>query len=147
MGKALPKELKQRMAQSVVGTGPSLIPVPHTPKPEKEEEHIPQIDELIDDRDDVQTLRSLVSSHVSANTNKKQWEKTVEGLSERIKGIIGRYGLGQGINKANCDGQTINYYPQSRSTINATKLLAAGVDQKTIDDCTDTTQTLALRIT
>ena len=141
----VPASLKQKMAKSVAGSAPSLLPG----KPREivedflPEDVVPPIDQLIADKDDVETLRGLIRAHLEINQEKKALEKKVDNLSTRIKSIIGQYG----IEKAVCDGANISYYPVPRRTINGTKLLGAGVPEETITLCTDVSTSYTLKIT
>lgn len=139
MPKPLPASLSQKIAQSQLGTGPSLVPQAKQKEPE---EVIPTIDELIDEQEDKDTLRSLLNAYRVPHAEIKRLEKVVEPLKGRIKVLISQYGIA----KAKCDDDTITYYPSSRSTINRNKLLAAGVDEIIIDECTDTTESYTLKI-
>ena len=138
----IPASLKQKMAQSVVGTGPSLVPVPK-PVEVAEEPVAPPITELIAEKEDVDTLQSLVKTQMALNSDKKAIESRLDPINDRIKALLGQYG----IYKATCDGASISYSASTRSSINATKLLAAGVEQEIIDSCTDKKSTRTLLIT
>ncbi|MBU6231702.1 hypothetical protein KGP36_03455 [Patescibacteria group bacterium] len=142
--KPLTKKLRQQMAQSVAGSGPSLIPQapPPRPKPEPEEE-APSIDLLIADTDDRDTLRSLIKSHVELNNQLSGLEKAIKPIKDRIKAIVGDYG----IERAICDGTKISYSHSQRSTINGTKLLGAGIDPDIITRCTDVSDVYTLKVT
>ena len=141
MPKPLPASLSQKIAQSQLGTGPSLVPQAHA-KQQEPEEVIPTIDELIDEQEDKDTLRSLLNAYRVPHAEIKRLEKVVEPLKGRIKVLISQYGIA----KAKCDDDTIIYYPTTRSTVNAKKLLAAGVEQAVIDICTDVTESYTLKI-
>lgn len=137
------KALKQKMAQSVSGMGPSLVPASKPPLPPvKQDEVIPKIDELIGDADDLATLTDLISLHVTLNKQKKAAEDKLEPVKDRIKAIVGQYG----IDKMQVGFATVNYFRTERRSINATKLVALGVDQEVIDAATDTSVSATLKI-
>jgi hypothetical protein len=145
---AIPKSLKQKMAASVSGAGQSLVPdipgVTSSPTPPPAEvDLIPSIDQLIGDAEDLTTLRDLVNLQVKVNAQKKELEKKLEPINDRIKAIVSEYG----IEKAVCDGANITLSQGSRSTINKLKLVAYGVDEEIITACTDVTTTQTLKIT
>jgi hypothetical protein len=139
MAKPLPKALQQQIAQSQLGSGPSLVP--QAPPP-KEKEVVPKLAELIAEGDDLETLCKLLEAVIIPQREIKRLEKVVEPMKDRIKALVGQYG----IDKATYGEITLSYYPTSRTTINATKLLAAGVDQDVITFCTDTTHSYALKV-
>jgi hypothetical protein len=141
MPKPLPAALSQKIAQSQLGTGPSFIP--QAPKPKDEEEVLHPVEELIGEPEDLETLKSLVSSLSIPAKEIKRLEKIVDPIRDRIKAIVGQYG----ISKARCGEAVLNYFMTQRKTINATKLLAAGVGQDVIDQCTDVTPSYTLKIT
>ena len=118
-----------------------MVPQAHA-KQQEPEEVIPTIDELIDEQEDKDTLRSLLNAYRVPHAEIKRLEKVVEPLKGRIKVLISQYGIA----KAKCDDDTIIYYPTTRSTVNAKKLLAAGVEQAVIDICTDVTESYTLKI-
>jgi hypothetical protein len=142
MNKPLPKELKQKMAQSVVGTGPSLIPQPHTPKPKPDDgEPIPSVDDFVEGEERA-VLHSLVQLRVTLAAQEKALKARLDQANDRIKAIISEHG----VEKSVCDGCRINYFRSERRALNQMKLLAAGVDQDTIDYCTDITEVWTLKV-
>lgn len=139
MPKPLPASLSQKIAQSQLGSGPSLVPQAPVKEPE---EIIPTVEELIEAGEDLDTLKSLVASVVGPKAEVKRLEKVIDTVIPRIKAIVSQYGIA----KAKCGESTLTYFPTTRSTINATKLLAAGVAQETITECTDVTQSFTLKV-
>lgn len=145
----IPQELKRKMAQSVVGSGPSMVPKPRTPVPlpppmaTVPEEVVPTVDDLIADQEELSTLRQLVSRQLEYNAQKKHLEKALEPINDRIKAIVSQYG----IDNAVCDGATINYRQGERKTLNPMRLVANGVAQEVIDQSYDVsiTHTLTIR--
>ena len=143
----LPPSLQQKVAQSVTGTAPSLTTFSPSITPWKstrhmEEDKAPPIDDLIGDSQEKDTLRQLIAMQVTINTQKKALEKQLEPVNTRIKALLGSYG----VEKMVCDGATVSYFPVERKTIDAMKLLAAGISQDTIDLCTDVSKTRTLVI-
>ncbi len=143
----LPASLRQKIAASQVGSKPSLIPPgiggqpPLPPRPMKVEK-APDIADLMDDGEDRETLTALVSQYHTINTTKKQAAAAIKPLGERIKTILGNYG----INHFTYVGVDVNYYLTERKTLNRGKLLAAGVSIEILEACTDVSASGALRI-
>lgn len=139
------KKLKQKMAQSVSGTSPSMVPagIGNVPLPPPKEDETPSIDDLIGDAEERETLRKLVANRISYDLAIKPLEKMKDATTDRIKTILGSYG----INKASCDGASLSYTQTERKTINRVKLEALGVDPAIIDTATDVTTSAMLRIT
>lgn len=146
-----PLTLKQKMAKSVSGTSPSLLPPGIGDRPaldrdlEKilgEDAVVPSVDELIADGEDRQAIHHLVATHVKYNGEKKKLVKVIEVTTSRIKAIVAQYGF----HKAVCDGASISYTPTKRTSINEMRLLAEGVSQETIDACKETTTSYMLKI-
>jgi hypothetical protein len=135
----LPAALAQKIAQSQLGSGPSLVPQAPVKEPE---EVIPTVEELIGEAEDLETLRSLVAALVVPQAEVKRLEKVIDTIKPRIKVIVSQYGIA----KALCGESTLSYFATSRSTINRTKLLAAGVDESIIEDCTDKTESFSLKV-
>lgn len=142
MAKPLPKGLQQKIAQSQSGTGPSLVPPARDPTPREPQEVIPTVEELIGEAEDLETLKSLVASLVIPQTEVRRLEKVIDLIKPRIKVIVSQYGIA----KAQCGDSVLTYYPMTRSSISKIKLLAAGVDESIIDDCTEVTQSFALKV-
>jgi hypothetical protein len=140
MAKPLPASLSQKIAQSQLGSGSSLVP--QAPVKDEPPEAIPTVEELIGDQEDLATLNSLVSSVLVPKAEVKRLKKVIDAIVPRIKAIVSQYGF----SKAVCAGATLNYFPTSRKSINATKLLAAGVTQEIITACTDVTPSYTLKI-
>ena len=139
MAKPIPKELQQKIAQSQLGSGPSLVPqVPLT----EPDEAIPTVEELIGEAEDLDTLKLLVNSLLIPQAEVKRLEKVIDTIKPRIKVIVGQYGIA----KARCGEAVLSYFPTSRSTVNAKKLLAAGVDEATIIACTDVSHSFTLKV-
>ena len=136
---AMPKGLQQKIAQSQLGSGPSLVPQAPVTEPE---EAIPTVEELIGEAEDLDTLKLLVNSLLIPQAEVKRLEKVIDTIKPRIKVIVGQYGIA----KARCGEAVLSYFPTSRSTVNAKKLLAAGVDEATITACTDVSQSFTLKV-
>ena len=147
--KPMPDSLRQKMAASVAGTSPSLVPqfdvskVTFTVDKKVEEEVVPSIDDLIADDVDRTMLRDLIANHVQLNRQKKQLEKSVETLGARIKSVVTDYG----VDKMMCDGAKVSLTRGERRTINSMKLVASGVPQDLIEACTDISRFQTLTIT
>jgi hypothetical protein len=146
--KSKEKSLKQKMAQSVVGSAPSMIPGPRIsqgevpPAPEVKEA-IPMLDELIADTEDRETIRQLISKSIEIAALLKPLEKQQDAIKDRIKVQLSGYGITSML----CDGAKVSYTMTERKTLNHTKLVAAGVDVETIVACTDVTRSSMLKIT
>jgi hypothetical protein len=142
--KPIPASLKQKMAASVVGSRASLIPQPYTPKPTPKpaEEVVPSVETIIEDAEELATLRELVARQLPLNAQIKALESSLKPINDRIKGILGECKI-----KAVCDGATINQFPVTRSTVDPLLLLAAGVDEETIQSCTKTSTSYTLLVT
>ena len=136
---AMPKGLQQKIAQSQLGSGPSLVPQAPVTEPE---EAIPTVEELIGEAEDLDTLKMLVNSLLIPQAEVKRLEKVIDTIKPRIKVIVGQYGIA----KARCGEAVLSYFPTSRSTVNAKKLLAAGVDEDTITACTDVSHSFTLKV-
>lgn len=139
------KDLQRKMAQSVAGTAASMVPagVGDVPLPPSTAEVIPSVDDAIGDEDDRETLKELVSKRMEIDAQLKPLDAAKDALTARIKTVLGNYGL----NKLTCAGASINYFLTERKSINATKLMAQGVDMETIVACTDVTKSGTLKIT
>jgi hypothetical protein len=144
MAKPLPAALQQKIAQSQLGTGPSLVPQSPVPKiiPKEDVEVIHPISELIADPEELETLVNLIQAVVPHSKEIKRLEKIVEPMRDRIKAIIRQYG----IEKSTCGEIQVDCYRTVRTSINKVKLLAAGVEQSVIDACTDSTPSYTLKI-
>ena len=147
MAKPIPKELQQKIAQSQLGSGPSLVPSKMSRPGEivedfLPEEAIPTVEELIGEAEDLDTLKLLVNSLLIPQAEVKRLEKVIDTIKPRIKVIVGQYGIA----KARCGEAVLSYFPTSRSTVNAKKLLAAGVDEATITACTDVSHSFTLKV-
>lgn len=139
-------DLKRKMAQSVAGSAPSMIPGPRNtevpPAPE-EKETIPSISDLIGDAEDRLTLEQLIAQRISIDAQIKPLEKSKDLLTDRIKTQLSSYG----ITRMMCDGAKVSYTTTERKTINQNKLIGAGVDIETIVLCTDVSKSSMLKIT
>ena len=142
------KSLKQKMAQSVVGAAPSMIPAPRVPQGEvpaapEAEPIIPGIDELLPAGEDKDALRKLIDIHIQLNSQIKPLEKQIDAIKERIKTTLSGYGITNMV----CDGAKVSYTVTERRTLNHNKLIAAGVDTEIIVACTDISKSSMLKIT
>lgn len=138
------KELQQKMAKSIVGTAPSMVPAaPAATLPPEQDDSIPSIDVLITDEDERGTLQKLILQRITVDASIKPLEKVKENLTDRIKTLLGSYG----INQLMCDGAKVSYTMTERKSLNQTKLVAAGVDMEIIVACTDISKSGMLKIT
>lgn len=141
------KDLKQKMAQSMVGTAPSLVPAPYVKQgkaPHAElTEVLPAIDDLIAEEDDRDTLKQLIAMQVQLNLQIKPLEKQKDLVTDRIKAALSSYGITSMV----CEGAKVSFTATERKTINPMKLIAAGVEAETIVMCTDITTSSMLKIT
>lgn len=140
--------LRQKMAASVVGSAPSLVPAPRVKQGEvpalpEPEAIIPPIDELIPDGEDKQALRLLIGMSIDLNLKIKPLEKQQDAIKDRIKVALSSYG----ITSMSCDGAKVSYTVTERRNLNHMKLIAAGVDTEVIVACTDITKSSMLKIT
>ena len=147
-------DLKQKMRDQIGKTAaPSMVPEIPAP-PERTEEVIPDVKDLIPSAPDRLKLRKLVAEHIQFGQAKSAADKAQAPISEQIKKIVGTYKIG----KALCDGNSINYYSVPRNTIKADLLrgfLLAHVGQpltvemveKALEAATDTTVSYTLRVT
>lgn len=145
--KTAEQSLKQKMAQSVAGAAPSMVPTPRAkqevPVAPEPKEIIPAIEELIGDEDDRETLKLLIQQKIDIDYQLKPLEKQKDNVTDRIKTHLSNYGITSMV----CDGAKVSYTVQERKTLNHTKLVAAGVDIETIVACTDISKSSTLRIT
>lgn len=144
--KKMEKDLRQKMAQSVAGSAPSMVPVPYVkqgkvPKHEQSEA-IPPVEDLITDKEDRETLAQLVAARVQLDIQLKPLEKQKEMMTDRIKAALSSYG----ITSMMCAGAKVSYTQQEYKKLNEQKLIGAGVDLETIILCTDVTMTSRLTI-
>jgi len=124
-------------------TAPSMVPdFSPPPPPPKEEEIIPDIRELVDNAADRLRLMQLVEQQAAWGAQEKEAKKQRKPLTESIKKIIGKYGIG----RAMCGELLINYYNAPRATLSRELLLSAGIPPKVLDACTITKDTYTLRI-
>lgn len=138
------KTLKQKMAQATAGSGVNLNPTPRAvPPPPPEDERVPDITELIADEEDRDIVQMLIIQKVDVARQIKPLEAIVDNCNTRIKKFLSEYG----ITKAVSSGIGISYTATERKTINRNKLIAAGVDEATIDECTDVTTSSMLKLT
>lgn len=141
---ALPPTLKQKMAQSVSGAKPSLVPVQPEPKSgvESQNETFLPASDLIADAEEVDTLAALMKRHAELKESIKLMESSLDPITDRIKAILGTYG----IDRVQCGQYKASYFETTRSSLNRTKLIAHGVDEEVIDQCTDLSYSKSLRI-
>lgn len=139
--------LKQKMAQSVSGTSPSMVPAgigkPAVLPPMPEEDRIPSITDLIGDAEERDTLQKLIIQKIAVDASLKPLEKVKDNIVDRIKNILGTYGIQQ----MECDGAKVSYTRTERKTISRIKLEALGVNVAIIDTATDVTVSSMLKIT
>jgi hypothetical protein len=137
------RELRQKMAQSIAGAAPSMVPAPRESRSKKTDE-TPVLDDLMPDGEESKTLKALIKQHMELNRPKKELEKKLEFVSDRIKVILSSHGISGNFTYEDIP---VNYFSQSRSTINALKLEALGVDVETIRQATDVSISTILKIT
>lgn len=149
-------QMKQKMAKSVSRKSPgsSLIPpgIGSTPAEPKREakpdaEVIPTIDELIPDIDEDAAeirlqLKTMAQQYKQFSQVESGAKKNKEGLSKRIKFILGGYGIA----KVLCGSFKVTVTPTQRKTINPMLLLANGVTQEIIDASTETTESSTINV-
>jgi len=145
---AKPKVLgiRERIAVIAAQSAPSMVPVPSErplPPPEKEEELIPPISDLIEDNKMRLKLAQLVDQHGQISEMLKPYNKEKKLLTDKIKVFTGKFGIGKAIS-----GEwRINYYNAPRETLDESLLLAAGVSIDTIKACKVKKDSFTLRIT
>lgn len=139
-------DIKARIAKATAKSAPSLLPrQAEYERPAKEQAvPVPDIREVLTDIVDLQKLYVLVGQHLEYGSLEKQYKGYKSDTTARIKGIYGKHKI---MGPVLVDGIKTNRYFVYRKTINATKLLKAGVSQKTIDSCTDETPVETLKIT
>jgi len=145
-----PKEkvltVAQRIRAIANSTNVSLIPQPRempAPPPEKEEETIPQVSEIIKDAKTKLELARLVARHGEIGDAKRPLEKEQKALTEKIKKIVGKAQIG----KAICGDWRINYYNAPKKYLDIEKLKALGLTLTQINDCYSEKPSYTLRIT
>ncbi len=146
------KDMKSRSSKSMVsrlkqavGPGASMVPqekVP-APPPKKEEEVVPDLHELIDNRSERRTFTALVKQYLEFSDDVKIAQAGKDRLSKSMKEVVGSYG----ISKVLVDGILVNYFNAPRSTIKSDLLLAAGISPATIASCTEVKDVYTLRVT
>ena len=138
--------LEERVKQSIkTAPAPSLVPdqLLPAPPPAKEEEVIPRVQDLVKDRKDLLLIRRLMTQHIELGNTERQAKKAKEKITAQLKVLAGRYSLG----KADYDGDRLNYFAGTRSSIDSTKLLSAGVQPSVIQACTNVSTTFTLKVT
>ncbi len=142
----------QRIRAVAAASAPSMIPVPYevpAPPPEKEEEIVPPISDLIEDMKVRLELARLVDLQGRINIQLSPLNKDKKKLTDRIKLIVGKFKIG----KALSGDWRINYYNAPRSFLDEMKLLAVkperlvnGITQEIIDECYSKKDSYTLRI-
>lgn len=142
-------QAKPTLAQRIkdtAGPAPSLVPakmqeVP--PPPDKVEEVVPHVNEFVTDKKDLLALRRMMNRHMELATLIKPLDKERDSLTTQIKALAGKYKIG----KAQYDGDSINYFSGTRSTIKADLLLSQGVQPAVITAATILNTSYTLKIT
>lgn len=138
--------MRERIQAIAAVSAPSMVPVPvekPLPPPEKEEEVIPPVSSLIEDRKTALKLAQMVDRSGEIGELIRPLAKEKKSLSDKIKVMTGKFGIG----KAICGEWRINYYNAPKKSLSITKLLAAGVSMATIDACYEEKDSFTLRIT
>lgn len=143
----------QRIRAVAAASAPSMIPVPYeapAPPPDKEEEVIPTLADVIKDTKARLELARLVDLQGSINVQLTPLNRDKKKLTERIKILVGKFK----IRKALSGDWRINYYNAPKSFLSESKLLAVkperlvnGITQAIIDECYDKKDSYTLRIT
>ena len=134
----------KEVAGQAAAAAPSMVPEKILPAPpEKEEEQIPEVKDLIQDVGLRLKLKRLIHRERELAAQEKAAAKEREPLSKAIKEIMGN----QGIAKVRCDEFLASYFVVPRSTIKADLLLSQGVTPAQISKATVTTESFTLRIT
>lgn len=137
--------MRQRIQAVAAASAPSMVPTPYEKPeapPEKEEEVIPAVSDLIPDKKALLDLARMVARHGEIGAAKSPLGKEQKKLTEKIKLIVGKYKVG----KAMCGLWRINYYNAPRETLDEGLLLAAGVPLATIQACKVSKDSYTLRI-
>jgi len=91
------------------------------PPPEKEEEEIPQLDQVITDRKQRLEMIRLIQSDLEWKVKESEAKKARKPLSSAMKKILGKWE----IRKALWNGYSINYFDSSRTSIDKDDLVNA----------------------
>lgn len=153
--------LSQRIAEAVgTASAPSLVPDYNPPPAKPKEPPPPELKSLVKDTSDYLKLRRLISAALDYRATEKEVKesrrlfalangaKEVKGgknddlLGNLIKDLLGKHGVG----KAMVEGDRINYYSGTRSSIKADLLMAQGVTPAQIAAATVTSYTYTLKL-
>jgi hypothetical protein len=119
-----------------------MVPDFNVPPP-KEEEVVPDINELVDNKADQLAIRRLVLSHVDLGKEIKELADQRDKITGQLKVLLSQYK----VQKAVSAGCRISYYGVPRSTLDKGLLLNHGVSPKVIEECTVTKISATLRVT
>ena len=142
--------LRDRIKTIAAQSAPSMVPAPRETQqaedipapPQKEEEVVPSIADIIPDLKERLLLARLVATYGEMGITKHSLDKQQKALSTQAKKIVGKYGIARAVS-----GEwRISYYNAARETLSKELLLAAGVPLATILACTKTTPAYTLRI-
>lgn len=141
--------LRERMKAATAAAAPSMVPDFNQPKPVREEEYIPGIEEVITDEPTRDHLRRLISEHAEIKAQEKALKAVKEPTTAAIKKLLGSVG------KLMCDGFRVNYFAQLRTSIKKPKLVNYLATQgfspddikHVLSQCEETSTAYALRIT
>lgn len=97
--------LKHKMSQIIPIQGASMVPEV-VPPPEKTEEVIPQLVDLVTDREVRQVLVGLIESNLQWAKQESEAKKARKPIVTRIKSILGKFQVG----KAAWEGYIVNYF-------------------------------------
>lgn len=137
----LSASLKQVQRQAAAAA-PSMVPEKLAPPPEKEEERIPDIKELIRDTKTRLKLARLVQQEAEYAEEEKVARKAREPLTAAIKQILGEAEVG----KAQVADFVVNYYNSPRESLDKILLMQNGVSPDVIARSTKRTDCYTLRI-
>ena len=144
-------DLKRRMEEQTAGarkSAPSMVPDYDRKQhrhyaPPKEEEVLPELQELVTDARDLDVLQGAINLHAAYNSEKHKLEKAMAPLADTIKSLLDDYQ----VSKAQCGDCRVSYYRVHRSAIKADLLLAHGVSPATIEASTVVSESATLKIT
>ena len=136
--------LAERMGAITTATAPNLNPnFSVTPPPAKEKEIIPDLKDLVEQRKDYLELKRLITTSLELAEQERLIKKQRDPISSRIKDLLGTYKIG----KAQVEGCRVNYFSGERRSIDASLLLANGVQPRVIEASTKVSVVYTLKIT
>jgi hypothetical protein len=127
--------IRDRIKQIASQTAPSMVPVPREEEipapPEKEEEAVPDISELVTDVKTRLELARMVNRYGELGLLKSPIAKEQKKLSEAMKKIAGKWKVGRAI----VGDWRLAYYNSPRESLSEQLLLEAGVSIDIIKKC------------